>query len=205
MAPTLEQVQQMSQGATPLQVAGVTDTTPTPTAAPATEAPGALSGYPTAGVSAPLSDQLRNFSPIAVQRPGTAAQAAKNADTLTAATPNPSKPGSWARSLVGGMQSALAGGGLEGVLADANVPNARSGAQALTQVAANRAARMILGKIFLLEAACLQNGHRQRVAENQRGGRAACRREVERTCFFWNFHAQGQIAVPRERGFYIAG
>ena len=146
MAPTPEQVQQMSTGATPLQVAGVTDTTPTPTAAPATEAPGALSGYPTAGVSAPLSDQLRNFSPIAVQRPGTATQAAKNADTLAAATPNPSKPGSWARSLVGGMQSALAGGGLEGVLADANVPNARSGAQALTQVMANRSARIQAAK-----------------------------------------------------------
>ena len=146
MAPTPEQVQQMSTGATPLQVAGVTDTTPTPTAAPATEAPGALSGYPTAGVSAPLSDQLRNFSPIAVQRPGTATQAAKNADTLAAATPNPSKPGSWARSLVGGMQSALAGGGLEGVLADANVPNARSGAAALTQVAANRSARIQAAK-----------------------------------------------------------
>ena len=147
MAPTPEQVQQMSAGATPLQVAGVTDTTPaaTPTtaSAPTAGTPGALSGYPTPGVSAPLSDQLRNFTPITPpQRPGTAAQAAKNADTLAAATPNPSKPGSWARSLVGGMQSALAGGGLEGVLADANVPNARSGAQALTQVAANRSARI---------------------------------------------------------------
>ena len=146
MAPTPEQVQQMSQGATPLQVAGVTDVTPAATR-PSAGAPGALSGYPTPGVSAPLSDQLRNFTPIApLQRPGTAAQAAKNADTLTAATPNPSKPGSWARSLVGGMQSALAGGGLEGVLADANVPNARSGAQALTQVMANRSARIQAAK-----------------------------------------------------------
>ena len=65
MAPTPEQVKQMSTGATPLQVAGVTDTTPTPTAASPTETPGALSGYPTPGVSAPLSDQLRNFTPIA--------------------------------------------------------------------------------------------------------------------------------------------
>ena len=64
---------------------------------------------------------------------------------------------------------------------------------------------MIPGEIALLEAARLQDGHRQRVAHDQHGGGAGGRREIERARLLGHFDVERNVAVPGERGFQVAG
>lgn len=121
MALTPQDVLAESQGTTPITASA--DATVSPLSNPLTadlpytaNANTPLVG--SLGVSPSLRDQLikTGYPAPKPTSPGTAALAAQTADTLAANNPNPSKPGAWAKALVGGMQSAIAGLGDAGAI-----------------------------------------------------------------------------------------
>ncbi|MCY1553588.1 hypothetical protein D9M68_900880 [compost metagenome] len=87
--------------------------------------------------------------------------------------------------------------GQRGVLADFGhrIAGAHDVEHMGQQLAAERAARVRAGEVFLAEAARVQHRHRQRIAQRQRGGGACRWRQVERAGFL--FHARVQVRVSQ--------
>ena len=73
------------------------------------------------------------------------------------------------------------------------------------QFATKRTTRMGPREVFCLEAACIQQSHRQCVTQSQLCGGTGRWGQVQGTCFFFNAAIQQDVSVPGQRGFGIAG
>ena len=65
--------------------------------------------------------------------------------------------------------------------------------------AANHAAGMKFGEIFLVKPARFQQHHGKRIAQRQHHGRARSRREIQRTSFLFDVYIKKNMRVLRKR------